>query len=554
MSINNLSRRHFLQTAFYSSVAYGAGALPLLSPNAQATPVPLKNRILIDLFLNGGPDMRHLIVPAFDATEDSFGDKYWSNRSRSHSLAITGQTAQQRWDNDYYPITVGGNNWSGGLVDAGGLNSGVTFGIWREAGWLGDMFRSGNVALIFNAVGGTNGAHDLSQLMMYQGDVLASLNNQERSGWGGRLARSAGGNPIALTSSPSPFTFGPVGNAPDFSLNGIDNSDLIVFDDTRDIGLYDPGVLNYPYFDFGGKMARSAKSYYAALRTEQISHAYQKFLSHEYKVRQFGEAIKQRIDSTPIPDLIQALYSEVIGINPYPDNEGTGRRVLRWDNLGRQIRNSYDMIAWNDVSVTIGNEILSLAPRVLSMSFGDGGWDSHENQRQIPAGLASDPNDPYLDRGIENGFRDIFGGQFGSTPSNSLALHGALSALWASLSAADRNQIVITIAGEFGRQIRDNGTGGTDHGRGNLMFVISERCAGGVYGAMFPQDEIVKYDEAPNRTPDITPRTEIDQFFAKVCEWVVPESATSVFPRMSPGYSGDAPLIEIPGMFNDLLS
>ena len=136
MSINNLSRRHFLQTAFYSSVAYGAGALPLLSPNAQATPVPLKNRILIDLFLNGGPDMRHLIVPAFDATPDSFGDKYWSNRSRSHSLAITGQTAQQRWDNDYYPITVGGNNWSGGLVDAGGLNSGVTFGIWREAGWL----------------------------------------------------------------------------------------------------------------------------------------------------------------------------------------------------------------------------------------------------------------------------------------------------------------------------------------------------------------------------------------------------------------------------------
>lgn len=339
---------------------------------------------------------------------------------------------------------------------------------------------------------------------------------------------------------------------PSFSLNGIDNSDLIVVDDSREIGLYDPGAGNYPYNAFDEKMARSAKSYYADLRTEQISDAYQKFINHEFKTRQFGEAIKQRIDSTPIPDLIQALYSEVIGINPAPNNAGTCRRVLRRADLGRQIRNLYDMIAWNDISVTVGNETLNLAPRVLSMRYG--GWDTRKNQRQIPAGLASDPNDPNLKRGIENGFRDIFGGQFGSSPSNSLALHGALSALWVSLGGVDLNQIAITIAGEFGRQIRDNGGNGTDHGKGNLMFVISERCAGGVYGAMFPQDEIIKYDEAPNRTPDIAPRTEIDQFFAKVCDWAQPGSSTSVFQRLSPGYSGDASLIEIPGMFNNLLS
>lgn len=101
MRFNHLSRRHFLQTAFYSSVVYGAGALPLLAPNAQAVPAPLTNRILIALFLDGGPDMRHLIVPAFDVTPNSFGDKYWSNRSRSHSLTISGQTAEQRWNDDY---------------------------------------------------------------------------------------------------------------------------------------------------------------------------------------------------------------------------------------------------------------------------------------------------------------------------------------------------------------------------------------------------------------------------------------------------------------------
>ena len=557
MSTNNFSRRQFLQTTLYSSLLYGAGASPILVPQAQAMPSPLQNRLLIDLFLNGGPDLRHLVVPAYDAVPNSFGDKYWSNRQRSHSLAQAGQTAQQRWSQDYYPITVGSTNWNGGLVDAGNLNSGVTFGIWREAGWLIDMFSAGNVALIFNAVGGTNRAHDLSSLMLHQGDVLTSLNNQDSSGWGGRLARSAGGNPIALTSSPSPFTFGPVGNAPSYNPNAIDNSDLIVVDDSREIGLFDPEPDNYEHSDFDNKMARAAKSYYAALRNEQIGNAYQKFMSHELKTRAFGQAIDARIATTPIPELIQALMSDGISINGQAINpdpiSGDARRVLRSSsNFGGQIANVYDMIAWNDVSVDVDGETLALNPRVLSMNYS--GWDSHGNQRQIPSELATDPTNPYVYRGIESNLRDIFEGQFGANPFNASALHGGFSALWQSLSAADRNQITITIAGEFGRQIRDNGDNGTDHGKGNLMFVISERCQGGVYGEMFPQAELPKYDEAPNRTPDITPLTEIDQFFAKVCDWVAPASANSVFPRMASGYSGSAPIIESAGMFNNLLS
>ncbi len=557
MSTDNFNRRQFLQTALYSSLLYGAGALPTLVSRATAMPVPLQSRILIDLFLDGGPDLRHLVVPAYSSNVNTFGGKYWSNRIRSHNLAGSNQSPQQRWDQDYYHITVGGSNWTGGLVDAGNLNNGVTFGIWKEAGWLIDMFRAGNVALIFNAVGGTNRAHDLSSLMLHQGDVLTSLNNQDRSGWGGRLARSAGGNPIGLTSSPSPFIFGPVGNAPNYNRNAIDNSDLIVVNDSRNLGLFDPTESgNSPHYDFDNKMSRAAKGYYAALRQEQIGAAYQKFMDHELKTREFGKAIAGRVATTPIPQVIEALYSDGVSINGQavnPDpSDGSARRVVNNSySFGRQIRNLYDMIAWNDVAVDVGGETLALNPRVLSMNYG--GWDTHGNQRQIPGVLATDPTNPYVDRGIESNLRDIFEGQLGSNPSNSNALHGGFSALWQSLSTSDRSNIVITMAGEFGRQIRDNGDNGTDHGSANLMFVIGERCQGGLYGEMFPQSEIIKYDEEPNRTPDIDPRTEFDHFFSRVCDWIEPGSGNTVFPRMQPSYSGGAPSIEVPGMFNNLM-
>ena len=110
---------------------------------------------------------------------------------------------------------------------------------------------------------------------------------------------------------------------------------------------------------------------------------------------------------------------------------------------------------------------------------------------------------------------------------------------------------MLTIAGEFGRQIRDNDGNGTDHGRGNLMFVISEQVTGGIYGEMFPNDELVKYDEPPSNTPDITPRTEFDHFFAKVCDWVSPGSGNIVFPRVT---NANQPMIEVNNMFDNLFS
>lgn len=553
MAISNVNRRRFLQSAVCSGLIYGTGSLPGFVSSAQAAPAPLNSKIVGNLFFDGGVDFRHLIVPAYDPSPDSFGNKYWKHRWRAHRVSQNDQaTWQARFEDDYYPITVGGPEWDNSLVDEGGLNSGTTFGIWREAGWLIDMFLAGNVGLVFNAVGGTNRAHDLSSLMLNQGNLLSTLNQQDRSGWGGRLARSSGGNSLSLLSSPTPFSFGPLGSAPNYDPNAIDNRELISVQNSREIGLFDFNFEDNQINVRNQRRARTAKSYYAALRQESVGELYQKFMDHEAKVREFGALIKARLESVPVPIYIQALSNGVNGpdgqpINPEPnpnsENVGNPRRVLRNSySFGRQIQNFYDVVAANP----------ELNPRVLSMQYG--GWDSHNNQRIIPSVLANDQHTTD-DRGIESGFRDIFGGRFGNSPSDSSALHGGFSALWESLpNQSDRNNIVLTMAGEFGRQIRDNGDAGTDHGKGNLMLVIGEQCRGGVYGEMFPDSEVDKYDDEQLNTPDIDARTEIDPLFASVCNWVDPGSGQYVFPRTRSGYSGEAPIIERVGMFDSLMS
>ena len=56
----------------------------------------------------------------------------------------------------------------------------------------------------------------------------------------------------------------------------------------------------------------------------------------------------------------------------------------------------------------------------------------------------------------------------------------------------DAANVTLVTMSEFGRTARENGTGGTDHGHANAMFVLGGRVKGGkVYGrwpGLFPID------------------------------------------------------------------
>jgi len=83
-----------------------------------------------------------------------------------------------------------------------------------------------------------------------------------------------------------------------------------------------------------------------------------------------------------------------------------------------------------------------------------GGWDTHQNQGSTEGQLA-------------NRLRDF---------SDSIA------AFWRDMGQGAENITLVTMS-EFGRTAHQNGTGGTDHGHANTMFVLGGQVKGGkVYG------------------------------------------------------------------------
>lgn len=44
------------------------------------------------------------------------------------------------------------------------------------------------------------------------------------------------------------------------------------------------------------------------------------------------------------------------------------------------------------------------------------------------------------------------------------------------------SRTTVVVMSEFGRRVHENASGGTDHGRGNLMFVLGEGVRGGIHG------------------------------------------------------------------------
>jgi len=112
-----------------------------------------------------------------------------------------------------------------------------------------------------------------------------------------------------------------------------------------------------------------------------------------------------------------------------------------------------------------------------------GGWDTHQNQGGVNGQLA--------DR-----LRD-----FSST----------IAAFWRDLGDSAETVTLVTMS-EFGRTARQNGTGGTDHGHANAMFVLGGQVKGGkVYGRWPGLD-----NDQLNEGRDLTVTTDFRQVLGEV--------------------------------------
>jgi uncharacterized protein (DUF1501 family) len=63
---------------------------------------------------------------------------------------------------------------------------------------------------------------------------------------------------------------------------------------------------------------------------------------------------------------------------------------------------------------------------------------------------------------------------------------GAIADFWDDLKEHDADEnVIMFLFSEFGRRVRDNGSG-TDHGAAGVAFAIGPRVRGGMYG-MYPE-------------------------------------------------------------------
>ncbi|GAB2549715.1 DUF1501 domain-containing protein [Rufibacter soli] len=111
----------------------------------------------------------------------------------------------------------------------------------------------------------------------------------------------------------------------------------------------------------------------------------------------------------------------------------------------------------------LGNSLKQIAQLIkmdvgLEVAFTEtGGWDTHFNQGTAQGTFARNVND----------------------------LSQSITAFWTDLEAYQDDVDVMTMT-EFGRTVHQNGSNGTDHGRGSCMFILGNNVNGGLVHGKVP--------------------------------------------------------------------
>ncbi len=162
--------------------------------------------------------------------------------------------------------------------------------------------------------------------------------------------------------------------------------------------------------------------------------------------------------ASPIANAFQAMYDGSTDSMLH----GTGQETFEAVRMLKAADPAhYQPAAGVDYPKTpFGNSLKQIAQLMkadlgVEAAFSDiGGWDTHQNQGSANGQLA-------------NRLREF---------------SEAISAFWKDMGTDSENLTLVTMS-EFGRTARQNGTGGTDHGHANVMFVLGGGVRGGkVYG------------------------------------------------------------------------
>jgi uncharacterized protein (DUF1501 family) len=162
--------------------------------------------------------------------------------------------------------------------------------------------------------------------------------------------------------------------------------------------------------------------------------------------------------TSPVSNAFQAMYDESTDAVLH----GTGQETFEAVKMLKAADPAHYQPAAGVVypNTLFGSSLKQIAQLLkanlgVEAAFSDiGGWDTHQNQGNVNGQLANRLT------------------EFSET----------IAAFWKDMGSDAENVTVVTMS-EFGRTARQNGTGGTDHGHANVMFVLGGQVKGGkVYG------------------------------------------------------------------------
>ena len=167
----------------------------------------------------------------------------------------------------------------------------------------------------------------------------------------------------------------------------------------------------------------------------------------------------------------------------------------------------------NTPSATRMATLMRNDPRVRLAFMALGGWDTHANQGAATGQLAG-----------------------------RLAPLGLGLAQFARELGPAFDDTVVLVMSEFGRTARQNGNGGTDHGHGNVMWLLGGRVAGGRVQGRWPGMD----EAALNEGRDLAITTDFRAVVAQLLERHLRLSDAqlqAVLPQWDGGSEGLPPLV-----------
>ena len=217
--------------------------------------------------------------------------------------------------------------------------------------------------------------------------------------------------------------------------------------------------------------------------------------------------------SDPYQSLFQALYAANSPLSLAYQEAANIKTALQTQLAGHAEEITQDsgtglvgLDAFAKQGKLVGNVLAEATQNTLAfMSFT--GWDTHVNQGNDQGTLAN------LLKSLGAGLADLAAG---------------LGAAWDST--------VVVVLSEFGRTVRENGNRGTDHGHGNVMWLLGGPIAGGQF-----HGDWLGLDEASlNENRDLPVTTD----FRAVLSSVLTDHLgldSSTIDKVFPGFEGNLP-------------